>query len=77
MKFDTRTAASYAAKNIDNFLERATRDTQEIIARRRHPDHGHPFRCFPRHGEGSRREGRGTAEACRFSQLRDITHYDG
>ena len=33
MKFDTRIAASYAAKNIDNFLERATRDTQEIIAR--------------------------------------------
>ena len=33
MKFDTRTAAGYAAKNIDNFLERATRDTQEIIAR--------------------------------------------
>ena len=32
MKFDTRTAAGYAAKNIDNFLERATRDTQDIIA---------------------------------------------
>ena len=32
MQFDTRTAAGYAAKNIDNFLERATRDTQDIIA---------------------------------------------
>ena len=46
MKFDTRTAASYAAKNIDNFLERATRDTQEIIARNDIPSTVTHFAAF-------------------------------
>jgi hypothetical protein len=30
MKFDTETAAMYAADKLDSFLERAQRDTQEI-----------------------------------------------
>ena len=31
MKFDTRTAAGYAADKLDSFLERATRDTNEVV----------------------------------------------
>ena len=32
MKFDTKTAAGYAADKLDNLLERAERDTSEIVA---------------------------------------------
>ena len=32
MKFDTKTAAGYAADKLDNLLERAERDTNEIVA---------------------------------------------
>jgi hypothetical protein len=31
MKFDTETAASYAADKLTSFLERAQRDTQEVV----------------------------------------------
>ena len=31
MKFDTKTAAGYAAEKLESMLERATRDTDEII----------------------------------------------
>lgn len=33
MNFDTETAADYAGKKLDSLLERATRDTAEIIGR--------------------------------------------
>ena len=32
MKFDTKTAAGYAADKLDNLLERAERDTGEVVA---------------------------------------------
>jgi hypothetical protein len=31
MKFDTQIAAGYAAEKLDSFLERAQRDTQELV----------------------------------------------
>lgn len=31
MKFDTQTAAGYAAEKLDSLLERATRDTNEVV----------------------------------------------
>ena len=31
MKFDTKTAAGYAADKLDSLLERAQRDTNEIV----------------------------------------------
>ena len=33
MNFDTETAADYAAKKLDSLLERATRDTNEVVER--------------------------------------------
>lgn len=33
MNFDTETAADYAGKKLDSLLERATRDTAEVIGR--------------------------------------------
>jgi hypothetical protein len=38
MKFDTLTAADYAAQKLASLLERATRDTEEIVARNNIPE---------------------------------------
>jgi hypothetical protein len=38
MKFDTLTAANYAAEKLASLLERATRDTEEIVSRNNIPE---------------------------------------
>jgi hypothetical protein len=38
MKFDTQTAATYAGQKLDSLLERATRDTAEVIEQSNIPE---------------------------------------
>jgi hypothetical protein len=38
MQFDTLTSAQYVARNLDNLLERAQRDTQEVLSRNNIPE---------------------------------------
>ena len=56
MKFDTKTAAGYAADKLDSLLERAQRDTNEVVQGNDIPTTVAQFRCAAGHGRRSQEE---------------------
>ena len=53
MKFDTRTAADYAGQKLDSLLERATRDTTEVVGQANIPASSDLFCRIARHRQRS------------------------
>ena len=76
MKFDTKTAAGYAADKLDSLLERAQRDTTEVVQTNDIPTTvAHYAALQDTVDDLFESASRGIAEARRCSELRDPSNH--